>query len=378
MVMAGLARPRIRLANGGFARKMGGVPEHRATIIRLKDIAETLNVSVSTVSRALGKETCRLVAPELRKKIHELAEQANYVPHPAAQLMRKPKTALITVLLPLETGPFMSEYYGTVLSGVISAARDLETETRVALIDHDDADILERLQRVAIGAGGLLYMAMPLGERELSRLETFGRPVVVLGESLPPQINPSNIHVNTVGVDNFAGAYEITSLLLNIGHRRIGLINGPATARDACERERGFLKAVKEHGGVLDPRSIIRTEFSTECGTRSWSQISQCVPRPTALVCGNDEIAFGVLDALAREKVDCPGQISVVGFDDSRWAARVTPALTTVRQPMAQLGRAAAEMLVRRLQESVANEAEHLMLPMEIINRQSVAPPLGL
>jgi DNA-binding LacI/PurR family transcriptional regulator len=220
-------------------------------------------------------------------------------------------------------------------------------------------------------------MAMPLGERELSKLETSGRPVVVLGGSLPPQINLSNIHINTVGVDNFAGAYEITSLLLKLGHRQIGLINGPTAARDACEREKGFLKAMKEHEGMLDPRSIIRTEFSAEDGARSWPQISQCVPRPTALVCGNDEIAFGVLDALAREKVDCPGQISVVGFDDSRWAARVTPALTTVRQPMAQLGRAAADMLVRRLQDSVANEAEHLVLPLEIINRQSVAPPLG-
>jgi DNA-binding LacI/PurR family transcriptional regulator len=218
-------------------------------------------------------------------------------------------------------------------------------------------------------------MAMPLGERELSKLETFGRPVVVLGGSLPPQINRSNIRVNTVGVDNFAGAYEITSLLLKLGHRRIGLINGPTTARDACEREEGFLKAMKEYEGVLDQRSIIRTEFSTEGGARSWPQIRQCVPRPTALVCGNDEIAFGVLDALAREKVDCPGQISVVGFDDSRWASRVAPALTTVHQPMAQLGRAAAEMLVRRLQETVANETEHLMLPMEIVNRQSVGPP---
>jgi LacI family transcriptional regulator, galactose operon repressor len=356
---------------------MGGVPEHKTTIVRLKDIAETLNVSVSTVSRALGKETSGLVAPELRKRIHELAEQANYVPHPAAQLMRKPKVALITVLLPLETGTFMSEYYGTVLSGIISASNELETETRVALVDHNDADLLERLQRVAIGAGGLLYMAMPLGEREVSKLETFGRPVVVLGGSLPPQINLSTIHINTVGVDNLAGAYEITSMLLKLGHRRIGLINGPAAARDACEREEGFLKAMKEHRGVLDPRSVIRAEFSTEAGARAWPQIKQCDPRPTALVCGNDEIAFGVLDALAREKVDCPGQISVVGFDDSRWAMRVTPALTTVRQPMAQVGRAAAEMLVRRLQESVTNEAEHLLFPLEIVNRQSVAPPPG-
>jgi DNA-binding LacI/PurR family transcriptional regulator len=93
-------------------------------------------------------------------------------------------------------------------------------------------------------------------------------------------------------------------------------------------------------------------------------------------VCGNDEIAFGVLESLAREKVDCPGQISVVGFDDSRWAVRVTPKLTTVRQPMAQLGRAATELLVKRLQGDAGTEVDHLVFPMEIVYRQSTAQPV--
>jgi DNA-binding LacI/PurR family transcriptional regulator len=347
----------------------------KSSSVRLKDIAEQLNVSVSTVSRALGKDTSNLVAPELRKKIHELALQAHYVPHPAAQLMRKPNVHLITVLLPLESGTFLSDYYGAVLSGVISASRDWGTETRVALIDRKEADIVDQMQRVAMGAGGLLYMAMPLDAMELAKLESFGRTVVVMSGSLPPGLDLSAIHVSTVGTDNFAGAYEITKELLRLGHRQIGLINGPSTARTACEREEGFLMAMKEHRGVIDPRAMIRGEFSTDAGMQAWQQFKQCSPRPTALVCGNDEIAFGVLEALAIDKVDCPGEISVVGFDDSRWAVRVTPKLTTARQPMAQLGRAATELLVRRLQGDGAPEADHLVFPMEIVNRQSTAPP---
>jgi DNA-binding LacI/PurR family transcriptional regulator len=353
------------------------VPSTKTPILRLRDIAKRLNVSVSTVSRALGKETSRLVAPELRQKIHDLAEQANYVPHPAAQLMRKPRTQLITALLPLETGAFMSEYYGAVLSGVISASRALETETRVALIDHGKDDTWDQMQRVAIGAGGLLYMAMPLDTRTLAKLEDFGRPVVVMGGSMPPQVDSSTTRINTVSVDNFAGAYDITCVLLKLGHRRIGLINGPATATAACQREAGFLKAMKDHGGVIDPRAIIHAAFSIDAGVRHWQQIKQCNPRPTAVVCGNDEIAFGVLEALAKEKIDCPREISVVGFDDSRWAARVIPPLTTARQPMAQLGRAAVELLIRRLQETSKTEVEHVVFPVEIIERQSVAPPAG-
>lgn len=348
----------------------------KSSSVRLKDIAEKLKVSVSTVSRALGKDTSSLVAPELRKKIHELALQAHYVPHPAAQLMRKPNIHLITVLLPLESGTFLSDYYGAVLSGVISASRDWGTETRVALLDHKEADIVEQLQRVAMGAGGLLYMAMPLDAEELAKLESFGRTVVVMSGSLPPGLDLSTIHVNTVGADNFTGAYEITRELLRLGHRRIGLINGPATARTACEREEGFLKAMEEQREVIDPQAVIREGFTTDAGMRGWQQIKRCSPCPTALVCGNDEIAFGVLEALAREKVDCPGRISVVGFDDSRWAARATPKLTTARQPMAQLGRAATELLVRRLQGDAETEVDHLVFPVEIVNRQSAAPPV--
>jgi DNA-binding LacI/PurR family transcriptional regulator len=347
----------------------------KSSSVRLKDIAEKLKVAVSTVSRALGKDTSSLVAPELRKKIHDLALQAHYVPHPAAQLMRKPNVHLITVLLPLESGIFLSDYYGAMLSGVISASRDWGTETRVALIDRKEADIVEQMQRVAMGAGGLLYMAMPLDAGELVKLESFGRTVVVMNGSLPPGLDLSTIRVNTVGSDNFTGAYEITRELLRLGHRRIGLINGPATARSACEREQGFLKAMKEHRGVIDSQAMIRGGFTEDTGMQGWQQVKQCSARPTALVCGNDEIAFGVLEALAKEKVDCPGQISVVGFDDSRWAVRVTPKLTTARQPMAQLGRAATELLVRRLQGAAETEVDHLVFPVEIVNRQSTAPP---
>jgi DNA-binding LacI/PurR family transcriptional regulator len=316
-----------------------------------------------------------MVTPELRKKILELAEQSNYVPDPAAQLMRKTQVHLITVLLPRETNVFMSEYYGVVLSGVISAARAGGTETRVALIDPDGDDILEQMQRVAIGAGGLVYMAVPLTPRQLVKLEDFARPVVVMGGCLPPHVDISTSRVNTVAIDNFAATHELTTRLLKLGHRQIGLIGGPTTTRDAWERERGFIEAMKEGRGIVEPQAIIHTEFTVEAGMQGWQQIGKCTPRPTAVVCGNDEIAFGVLQALVQEKIDCPAEISVVGFDDSRWATRVVPPLTTVRQPMEQLGRTAGELLVNRLQNAGKTKAEHHLFPVEIIERQSVAAP---
>ena len=344
--------------------------------IRLKDIAEKLDVSISTVSRALGKDTCEKVAPELRGKILEAARQAKYVPHPAAQLMRKPKINLITALLPLETSAFVSEFYGAVLSGVVAASREWETETRVALIDPGDADILEETRRVALGAGAIFYMAKPLSVRQLIKLEELGRPIVVMGGSLPAHIDLSEVHVSTIGVNNLAASYDQTIRLLQLGHRRLALINGPAGARDAWEREQGFAKALKAFKVPLDPQAIVHGTFTTEGGVRGWEQLKHCSERPTAIVCGDDEIAFGVLEALAKDKIDCPQQVSVVGFDDSRWAPRVVPPLTTVRQPTAEMGRAAVELLASCLQNPSGEYAvEHRVFPVEVVNRQSVAPP---
>ena len=345
--------------------------------MRLKDIADKLNVSVSTVSRALGKDTSEKVAPELRARIIETARQVNYVPHPAAQLMRKPKVHLITVLLPLETGAFASEYYGTVLSGVVAASREWETETRVALIDPDDADILEQMRNVSIGAGALFYVGRPLSVRQLVKLEDLQRPCVVLSECLPAHIDLSEVHLSTVGVNNLDGSYKLTEMLLKQGHRRLAFINGPANVRDAWEREQGFIKALQEYHVSLDPYAIIHSTFTIDAGVRGWEQLTQCSPRPTAVVCGNDEIAFGLLEALAKDKVECPDEVSVVGFDDSRWAPRVAPPLTTVRQPTADMGRAAVELLSAHLRSPSGGSAaiEHRVFPVEIVDRESVAPP---
>jgi LacI family transcriptional regulator len=343
--------------------------------MRLKDIAEKLNVSVSTVSRALREDTSRLVSPELRAQIHEMARLAKYVPHPAAQMMRKPKTNLITVLLPLETSVFLSSYYGAVLAGVMASSGEWDTETRIALLDPRRGEILEQMRQAAIGAGGLLFMAMPLSVRQVVKLEDFSRPLVVMGGSLPPHVDLADIRLTTVGVDNQSGAYEVTLSLLKSGHRQLALINGPPEARDAWEREVGFIKALKEFGLSYDPQSAVQGAFHYKTGVEGWERLKHAPVRPTAVVCGNDEIAFGLLEALRKDGLHCPEDVSVVGFDDSLWAGRVTPPLTTVRQPISQLGHLAVELLATRLQDPGDVPVEHRMFPPEVVLRHSTAAP---
>jgi LacI family transcriptional regulator, galactose operon repressor len=344
---------------------------------RLWDIAEKLKISASTVSRALGEGTSARVRADLRLKILQMAREMNYVPHPAAQLMRKPKTHLITVLLPLQFESFSSEYFGTILSGVVGASREWETEIRVGLIDNSDVDVVQQLGRIAIGAGGILYMANPLSVRNLMRIEDLGRPIVVMASSVPPQIDLSEVGVCTVAMNNLMGAYEVTRMLLKLGHRRLAIINGPDGLRDPAERQKGFVKAMAEFHVPVDHHAIVHVPFAFEGGVRGWEQLKQRSYRPTGVVCGNDEIAVGLLEALAKDRIDCPREISVVGFDDSRLAPRVYPPLTTVRQPTTEMGRGAVELLTACFRDPDGKaKVEHRVFPAEVVNRQSVAPPL--
>src|ERR1035437_1003392 len=188
---------------------------------RLKDIAEQLNVSISTVSRALGKDTCEKVAPDLRLKILEVARQVNYVPHPAAQLMRKPRTQLLTVLMPLSTDSVISDYMNGILAGVITASRDLNMEVRVALLDSNNEDILAQVRHAAIGAGSIVLVGKLLSLRQLVKLEEEARPIVVMDACLPPNMNRAEGAVSTVGTNNRECFHELTLQLLKLGHRRM-------------------------------------------------------------------------------------------------------------------------------------------------------------
>ena len=356
-------------------------PKVRDTIkqlgnVTLRDIAERLDISISTVSRALGEDTGDMVAPELRAKILEFARMVNYTPHPAAQLMRKPKRHLVTVLMPLSTDSFISDYMNGILAGIVTACSDMEMEARIALLDTNNSDILTQVRHAAIGAGSIVLVGQLLSPRQLVKLEEVGRPIIVMDACLPPSMDLAEVAVSTVGMNNRQCCYDLTMELLKLGHRRLALINGPIHMHDAWERQQGYIKALTEYRLLIDHQAIVHEPFTTDGGARALETLMQRSVNPTAIVCGNDEMAFGVLEKLTAQNIACPTGISVVGFDDSRLAARISPSLTTVRQPTIEMGRTAVEMLNERmLKPSTEVMAEHRVLSGEIVRRNSVAPP---
>lgn len=310
-------------------------------------IANRLGVSPSTVSRALRQETAHLVSPARRKEILDLADHLRFSPNPGARILRRGLNTTLTVVVPLDENIFFSEFYGRFLAGSLHAAATRGWDVHICTLRKTArADFREALQHLGMNSSGIIYFAEPLSESDVNKLQGYRRPLVLTKSVLPPHVDPALTGAPVVGIDNRAGAKSAASLLLQLGHKKIGLILGPQASRDAIERKEGYLEALTIDGAVPRPEWVFEGPFNAETGRTAMAAFLRLGDRPTAVCCANDEIAFGVIDAARSAGLSCPNDLSVVGFDDGMWATACRPALTTVRQPLADLAERAVSLLV--------------------------------
>lgn len=339
-------------------------------------IAAKLGVSPSTVSRALRPETAHLVRDDRRKAILDLAEKQHFLPNLGARMLRKGVNNTLTVVVPLDENIFFSEYYGRFLAGTLHAAAARGWGVHISTLQRKPgASFREAMQHLSLNSAGLIYLAEPLSLTDANELKGYRRPFVLTKSALPPGVSSAELGVPVIGVDNLAGARSVASLLLQLGHRRIGLLLGPAGSRDVAERKRGYLEMLEKAGAKPRPEWIFEGPFSTETGRSGLLKILQGAERPTAICCANDEIAFGAINAAHVAGVRCPDDISVVGFDDGIWATACQPSLTTVRQPLADMAERAVGLLVEAAGapgQTVRVVLDDLPAPMMI--RESTRP----
>jgi len=309
-------------------------------------IAEHLGVSPSTVSRALRPETAHLVRADCRKAILDLAEKQHFSPNPGARMLRKGGLSTITVVVPLDENIFFSEYYGRFLAGILHAASARGWGVHISTLQRKPgAGLREAMQHLSLNSAGVVYLGEPISSADLQDLKGFRRPLVFTKSALPPEVPVAEAGVPVIGVDNYAGAQSVASLLLQLGHRRIALLLGPSGSRDAVERRHGYLDMLDSAGAKPRQEWIFQGPFSTDTGRRGFAAFLKTGRRPTAICCANDEIAFGALHEAAIAGLNCPEDISVAGFDDGMWATACRPALTTVRQPLAGMAERAVGLI---------------------------------
>jgi DNA-binding LacI/PurR family transcriptional regulator len=311
------------------------------------EIATRLNVSPSTVSRALRPETAHLVRADRRKKILELADKLHFTPNRGARILRQGMNSTLTVVVPFDENIFFSEFYGRFLSGALRAAATRGWDVHISTLRRTPgSDFREMLQRVSLDTSGIIYLAEPLTREEAQGLRGYRRPLVLTKSALPNDIPVGDLGVPVVGVDNLSGARAAATLLLQLGHRRIGLIMGPESSRDSHERKQGYLEVLGRAGVAPQARWIHEGLFNAETGRAGIAAFLAQAERPTAVCCANDEIAFGALDAARAAGLRCPDDLSLVGFDDGPWATICRPALTTIRQPLSDLAERAVGLIV--------------------------------
>jgi DNA-binding LacI/PurR family transcriptional regulator len=326
----------------------------RSTLV---EIAADAGVSVSAVSKVLNGRTD--VAAGTRARIAALLRQHGY------QVASRLGFGVVDLLIADLHSPWAEE----LLRGTMEAANDAGTSV-IATTVHSPREFAAWLDRAADrGTDGALCVLHLPDSRELHRLAAARIPLVAIDPPTEP-----GAAVRSVGTTNWLGGLTATRHLIELGHRRIAIIGGPPGLWSSRARLDGYRAALAAAGIAADESLVRSDEFWVSGGRRKAAELLSLPQPPTAVVAGNDGQAFGVLQALGERGLRAPDDLSVVGFDDVPVASWATPALTTIRQPLAAMAAAAFRML-RADPATAAGEPHHVELATTLVIRDSTGPP---
>ncbi|HEY3267000.1 MAG TPA: LacI family DNA-binding transcriptional regulator [Armatimonadota bacterium] len=341
----------------------------------LREIAQMAGVSVATVSRVVNDVDRHKVSDATRNRILEIARSGRYRPNPQAVSLvtRRPPNTL-GLVIPYNSHVFESFYFTEIIRGAVDAAADHGMSIALFVPNRDAPasayhDTLGKGGALA-AAAGVLLIGTRVNDPAIRQCRESKIPFVVVSNSVP---DPD---VNSVDCDNRSGAQEATRHLLRLGHTRIAFIGGPEGSANARDRLAGYQTALAEAGIFEDPALIAGGQFEEQRGRNAMQRILARGVRPTALFAANDVMALGAMKALKREGLRVPDDVAVVGFDDVPLAQHVEPALTTVHQPIYQLGRRAAEILTAQI-ISGSTDATRAMLRTRLVIRESCGARRG-
>ncbi|HEY2290866.1 MAG TPA: LacI family DNA-binding transcriptional regulator [Thermoanaerobaculia bacterium] len=329
----------------------------------IKEVALKAGVSIATVSRVINEKGP--VAAETRQRILAAIEQLRYVPHGAARSLITNQTDTIGVLLPDLYGEFFSE----VIRGVDLAARRSGHHVLISGFHSDRAEIEAVLRALRGRVDGLIVLSPDVDAQGLRRNLPETLPVVLLNTRINGR--PDGAAFDAINVDNHGGAFAMVRHLAALGHRRIALIRGPAENADALERLRGYRAALRVEGIAPSPALEIPGDFSEESGYRAGERLLALEPRPEAVFAANDSMAIGCLFALRAADVEVPRDVALAGFDDIPIARYVTPQLSSVHVPIAELGTRAMERLLHAVEHRNEHERRQETVPTTLVVRGS-------
>ena len=326
-------------------------------MVAVVDVAKAAGVSAATVSRVLNNHP--LVRPETRKRVEDAMQALGYRVTVAARALRTSETRLVLALVPNLTRGF----FGELLRGITTTAHENDYEVllceTLALSAHDRA--FTRMLN-SHRYDGVISMC-PLDTERLTSDEMRSVPGVACLESLP------DAQIPHVSIDDRQAAFDAVLYLLSKGHRRIAMVNTEEHLLYAKLRRQGYSEALRD-AGIAERNDYVQhvDDIDISLGELATRRLLALDERPTAIFAVADELAIGALKVALAAKLDVPGDLAVLGFDDSPMAAMFEPALTTMRQPKRELGEQAMRLLLRRMK---GEHAASITLPHVLVERRS-------
>ncbi|MFQ6057978.1 MAG: LacI family DNA-binding transcriptional regulator [Anaerolineae bacterium] len=325
-------------------------------MVTVKDVAKLAGVSTATVSRVLNNHPH--IADETRSRVLWAMEQLGYQPSRVARRLRMKSTQILGLIISDIANPFFT----SVVRGIEDVAYANQYSLLLCNSDEDPAreslyvDVLQA-ERVA----GIIISPADENSTSCEPLLKNGVPIVAMDRRL------RQFDVDTVLVDNVKGAYQATSHLIRLGHRRIGLIGGPPRITTGRERREGYEKALSEHGLEVDQSLIKIGDFKQDSGYQRACELLEMDDPPTAIFTANNLMTLGALNAIHEKGLNIPRDVAIVGFDDMPWAPSLDPPLTAVAQPTYELGCTAADLLLQRIADKDREIVEMKLEPTLII-----------
>jgi LacI family transcriptional regulator len=338
--------------------------QHKA--VTMRDVARVAGVHPGTVSRTLNPLTRSLVNERTAVAVERAARRLGYSPNPIARTLKTRRSFSIGVVVPDLTNPL----FPPLIRGMESVWDGAGYTTLVVSTDGDPERERQRVEALmARQVDGFVIATASRHDEIVTEMMAAGQPVVLVNRTIQGNgafaVVPDDRKGSALAVEHLAG----------LGHRRIAHLGGPRSLSTGQLRWRGFLEAMDEHGLQVDHGMVSTAEsYSEVAGAAAAHRLLDQDPHPTAIVAGNDLLALGAYTAVAELGLRCPGDVSVVGFNDMPFADRFAPPLTTVHIPHAKIGARAAELLLERIDNESAIPQTLLFEPSLCVRGSTAAP----
>lgn len=331
--------------------------------VTIMDVAREAGVSYSTVSRVVNKY--QFVKPSTRQKVEEAMEQLGYVANIKARSLAGGQSRVLGVLV----HELNTSYNVEIIRGMDTAVSELSYDFMLSTTHkrrQKESTYVKQLMQGLVD--GLLIILPRNQEFYLPDLYERNFPHILIDYA------GTDNKSNTIIATNRQGNYDATMHLIELGHRRIGMITGSMEAGSAQARLAGYKEALTESGLPIDPGLVVEGDFLKQKGYENTRKLLALPHPPTAILASSDLAAFGAMRAIQEANLRVPHDLSVIGFDDVPEASYILPLLTTVRQPLQEMGRLATEILIENIEDPQL-PPQQIKLPTELIIRESTAPP---